>query len=258
MSIVFHLAAVVCYGICAYYCRANAFNKRQRTFVYLAILCQALALYETHPEIRFVTYHFGVAIAHYALFAMIAIAITDAKGTFSNSWFGLSLFAILGSILATVQLAEHEIESDSGLNVHFALATLAYCMFIMSTAQMLETLLRGRAISAHERADSSNSVSLLEMEHLVFRNVTWGFVFLTMTIMSGILVSIQGGAGLGGLTHKTLFAVLTWLFCAILLLGRWRQGWRGIIAMRWYAASTISLALSYLGTIFVLDLILQR
>ena len=58
--------------------------------------------------------------------------------------------------------------------------------------------------------------------------------------------------------HKTLFTLLSWLALAVLLWGRLTQGWRGRFAIRMlYAAATL-LLLGYVGSHFVLEVILAR
>ena len=52
--------------------------------------------------------------------------------------------------------------------------------------------------------------------------------------------------------------ILAWLVFAALLLGRARYGWRGRVALRWLLAGSVLLLLAYLGTKFVLEVLLGR
>jgi ABC-type uncharacterized transport system permease subunit len=58
--------------------------------------------------------------------------------------------------------------------------------------------------------------------------------------------------------HKTLFAVLSWLTFAVLLGGRTLRGWRGRTALRWTLFGFALLMLAYVGSRFVLEVILGR
>ena len=58
--------------------------------------------------------------------------------------------------------------------------------------------------------------------------------------------------------HKTVFAVLSWLIFAWLLAGRWRYGWRGRTALRWTLSGFVMLLLAYVGSRFVLEVLLAR
>ena len=44
----------------------------------------------------------------------------------------------------------------------------------------------------------------------------------------------------------------------VLLLGRWRHGWRGAIAVRWTLTAMALLVLAFFGSKFVLELVLHR
>ena len=61
-----------------------------------------------------------------------------------------------------------------------------------------------------------------------------------------------------GWDHKTVFSVLAWLVFAVLLAGRARFGWRGRQATRWLYTGTALLLLAYVGSRFVLEVVLHR
>jgi ABC-type uncharacterized transport system permease subunit len=51
---------------------------------------------------------------------------------------------------------------------------------------------------------------------------------------------------------------LAWALMAWLLWGRWQSGWRGKRAARLVYGSALLLLLAYVGTRFVLEVLLQR
>jgi len=55
-----------------------------------------------------------------------------------------------------------------------------------------------------------------------------------------------------------VFSVLAWLSFAVLLGGRARFGWRGRTARRVLYAGTALLLLAYVGSRFVLEVVLAR
>ena len=55
-----------------------------------------------------------------------------------------------------------------------------------------------------------------------------------------------------------MFSVLAWLTFAVLLLGRARFGWRGRTARRVLYAGSVLLLLAYVGSRFVLEVVLGR
>jgi ABC-type uncharacterized transport system permease subunit len=44
----------------------------------------------------------------------------------------------------------------------------------------------------------------------------------------------------------------------LLLAGRWRYGWRGRKALRWTLAGFVTLLIAYVGSRFVLEVVLSR
>ena len=58
--------------------------------------------------------------------------------------------------------------------------------------------------------------------------------------------------------HKTIFSLLGWAVFAALLAGRRLRGWRGRRATRWLYAGALLLLLSYVGSRFVLEVLLGR
>jgi ABC-type uncharacterized transport system permease subunit len=55
-----------------------------------------------------------------------------------------------------------------------------------------------------------------------------------------------------------VFAILSWLVFGGLLLGRHFRGWRGRTALVWTITGFTLLLLAYLGTQFVLEVLLGR
>ncbi|WP_347554994.1 cytochrome c biogenesis protein CcsA [Robbsia sp. KACC 23696] len=99
---------------------------------------------------------------------------------------------------------------------------------------------------------------LLTMEKLLFRMISAGFALLTLTLLSGALFSEQLLDRAFSLDHKTVFAVLSWLMFGGLVAGRHFYGWRGRTALRWVLASFVALLLAYVGSRFVLEVLLHR
>jgi ABC-type uncharacterized transport system permease subunit len=99
---------------------------------------------------------------------------------------------------------------------------------------------------------------LLTLEKLLFRLISAGFVVLTLALVSGILFSEQLFHRPLRFDHKTVFAVLSWLMFGGVLAGRTLYGWRGRTALRWVLASFGALLLAYVGSRFVLEVLLHR
>jgi ABC-type uncharacterized transport system permease subunit len=94
---------------------------------------------------------------------------------------------------------------------------------------------------------------LLRLESLTLRFVAAGFVMLTLTLVLGAWFATPWHWD-----HKTVFSALSWLVFATLLIGRARFGWRGRQAVRWLVAGSTLLLLAYVGSRFVLEVVLHR
>jgi ABC-type uncharacterized transport system permease subunit len=99
---------------------------------------------------------------------------------------------------------------------------------------------------------------LLTMEKLLFRIIWAGFILLTLTLVSGVIYSEELLGKAARFNHKTVFGVLSWIIFAALLSGRTIYGWRGRVAVRWTLAGFLALVLAYIGSRFVLEVILGR
>ena len=94
---------------------------------------------------------------------------------------------------------------------------------------------------------------LMRLERLTFRFVEAGFVVLTLVLLLGVATSARWRWD-----HKTVFSLLAWAVFAALLAGRYWQGWRGQRATRWLYAGAVLLLLAYVGSRFVIEVLLGR
>lgn len=143
--------------------------------------------------------------------------------------------------------------------LHFLMAMLAYSLFTLAALHAIlmavteKRLHRGRLTPLF-----AGLPPLLTMEALLFRLIHIAFALLTLTLASGVLFSEQIFGKALPLNHKTVFAVLSWLIFGALLVGRHRYGWRGRTALRWTLTGFAVLLLAYVGSRFVLEVILGR
>jgi len=146
-----------------------------------------------------------------------------------------------------------------GFRMHFVAAMLAYSLFALAAVHAVFLNFAERQLHRRHLSRGLNALPpILALEDLLFRMITAGFALLTLTLGSGIFFSeaIYGKAM--SLDHKTIFALISWVIFAALLLGRWRLGWRGRLAQRWLVTGFLSLILAYVGSRFVVEAILQR
>ncbi|MFC5476443.1 cytochrome C assembly family protein [Paraherbaspirillum soli] len=100
--------------------------------------------------------------------------------------------------------------------------------------------------------------ALLTMEKLLFRLIAFGFILLTLTVLSGVVFSEELFGKAFRWDHKTIFTMLSWALFGLLLAGRKWQGWRGRTALGFTLTGFAILFLAYVGSRFVLEVVLHR
>jgi ABC-type uncharacterized transport system permease subunit len=115
-----------------------------------------------------------------------------------------------------------------------------------------ERAMRSRLKTPGLRAETP-ALPLLTLEKLTYRFVWAGFVVLSLALALGVWVT-----PVWHWDHKTVFSLLGWLVLAGLLAGRQAFGWRGRLATRGLYAGAALLLLAYVGSRFVLEVLLHR
>lgn len=147
--------------------------------------------------------------------------------------------------------------TDWRILLHAGMALLAFSTLLMGALAAVMLSLQERALKARRFAAWMERVPpLTQVEALVFHLITAGFVLLTLALLTGALFVENLLAQ--HLAHKTVLSVLAWLVYGGLLLARWRLGIRGQRAARWVWVATVCLTLAFLGSKFVLEVVLQR
>ena len=148
---------------------------------------------------------------------------------------------------------------DPLFTLHFAIAMLAYSLFIVATVHAIVMLAEEKWLRRGVLPPFLKSLPpLLEMEALLFRILLAAFVLLTMTVVSGVFFSEQLFGKPLTFSQKTVFAIVSWFIFGGLLAGHYFRGWRGRKAVNWTLAGFTVLLLAYVGSKVVLELIMQR
>jgi ABC-type uncharacterized transport system permease subunit len=143
--------------------------------------------------------------------------------------------------------------------IHFLMAMLAYSLFMLAAMHaVLMAIAEKRLHKGRLTPLLAGLPPLLTMEALLFRLIHIAFALLTLTLASGIVFSEALFGKAAAFDHKTVFAVISWFIFAHLLAGRHFFGWRGRKALRWTLAGFATLLLAYVGSRFVLEVILGR
>lgn len=143
------------------------------------------------------------------------------------------------------------------IQLHAWLALLSYATLSLAAVLAVMLWLQERALRQRRIRSTSNVLPpLVLIETLLFRVIAAGFLLLTLALVSGVLFVDDLLAQ--HLVHKTVLSVLAWLVFGALLFGRIRFGWRGRRAVRLTLLAMGLLLLSFFGSKFVLEVVLQR
>lgn len=242
----------------------------------LVLLTHGLLLHETIFRDNGMVFGFA-----YALSAMLWLGI----GIY---WIESFFFALagLGLIVTPVALIASLLPllfpgsqilgyAASGLfKFHFIIANVAYGLFTLAAFHAVLMLLAERRLHTFSRPGAGMAVPMREplwlgrwldllpplmtLEKLLFRLIGAGFVLLTLTIVSGVLFSETIFNRAARFDHKTVFALVSWVMFGGILLARRLYGWRGRVALRWVIAAFCMLLLAYVGSRFVLEVVVHR
>ncbi|MEO5376294.1 MAG: cytochrome c biogenesis protein CcsA [Magnetococcus sp. DMHC-6] len=148
---------------------------------------------------------------------------------------------------------------DPLLVTHLVLSLLAYGLFSMAFVLALLSSFQERALRA-KRFDKFFDIMppLDSIEEILFFCVGWGFILLTLSIISGAFFSKQQSGFYFQFSHKVVFSWVTWLLFGTLLLGRKLYGWRGRKAVRLTGFGYLCIVLAYFGVKFVTEVFLSK
>ena len=154
--------------------------------------------------------------------------------------------------------------NNNWFKVHIVIALAAYGLFTIAALHALMMFALTRTL--HDKSNlhpwlqkiATGLPALMTLEKLLFRMLGVGFILLTLTLLTGVVFSEALFGHAMKLDHKTVFSLLAWLVFAMLLLGHYFSGWRGRLALRYTLAGFALLLLSYIGSQFVFEVILQR
>ena len=148
--------------------------------------------------------------------------------------------------------------SSAWLPLHWALGIASYGLF--GTAVVHAWFMTRTEERIRLAVDPHSGLPLLTLERLTFRFVAAGFLLLSATLVIGVAFGehLYGQGVAWRWDHKTVFSLLSWLTFAVLLIGRVRFGWLGRRAVRVLYVGAGLLFLAYVGSRFVLEILLGR
>lgn len=173
---------------------------------------------------------------------------------------GIILFPLAGLFLAIDEfLAPPTAPFPLGwqIKLHVAIALVAFSLLAIAAVLALLLAAQERALRTRQLSTWARALPpLTQTESLMFRLIGTGFALLTLTLLSGVLFVHNLRAQ--HQTHTAILSLIAWIIFGVLLVGRWRWGWRGNRAVRMTLTGMAILLLAFFGSKFVLELILHR
>jgi len=259
--ILLYVVVAALYGACVWLRKPPARPAAATSLVAVALVLHAITIVRAVFTPEGMDLSFPQALSLVAWLTVIVALLSGLLGKLPAVGNVILPVAALCALVPLAGGAPHRFAyaGESWAAIHIGVALVGYALFTVAALQaLLLTGLEKRLHSGVALPESDGTVPLLTLERFMFRLVGAGFVLLTLTIVSGLVFSEEVFGRPVTFTHKNVFSVLGWLTFGILLFGRWRYGWRGRPALYWILAGTALLVLGYLGSKFVLEVILRR
>jgi ABC-type uncharacterized transport system permease subunit len=225
----------------------------------IALILHAYLLYQSIILANGLDFGFFNAASLIGWLVALIVLLTSLYRPLENLLLFLFPIAAL-VILLEIFIPDERILSDSlsaGLRIHILLSICAYSLLMISALQAILLAVQEKLIKEKHAAKIMNTLPPLQvMEELLVQIIVIGFFTLSLSLASGMMFIDNLFAQ--HLIHKTVLSILAWVIYSILLWGRWAAGWRGKRIIRWSLGGFSALLLAYVGSKFVLEIILQR
>ena len=141
--------------------------------------------------------------------------------------------------------------------LHILIAMLSYaCLFFTSIRAFTINFQENSLRDLKTKKPDLSLPSLIELDASLHRLLLITFLLLSGTVMSGVIVNLDSGNTPLVFDHKTFFSLLAWLLISCIVAGKFFFGWRGRMVAKMTMIGCFLVILSYLGTQFVIEIIL--
>ena len=162
----------------------------------------------------------------------VALMLIVLRRRMKTDW--LSVIAMPATLLVMTYAALQPMEihdlmpalRSAWFGVHIGSAVLSYASFVIAGCIGLRYLLSARKEPGDDR-------TLRQMDYLSYRLVAFGFLFLTVVILSGAIWAEQAWSSFWSWDPKEVWALITWIIYAVYLHLRLRRKRSGK-AMAWF------------------------
>ncbi len=261
-----HLLAIL--SFCAYLIsglwliKAFYWHQKKRIAVYFAWF--AVITHTVYISLFFVQIQaldFGFFSIASMISALVALLLLLASLTKPVESLGIIIFPLAAIMLGLDIAFNDDLPSAPQyswqMNTHIFSSIIAFSLLMIAALQALFLAIQEKQLRCHPPKKFILSLPALQtMESLLFQMISVGLLFLSMSLITGILFIEDLFAQ--HLVHKTALSLLAWVIFSALILGRLRYGWRGQTAVKLTLAGFVLLLLGYFGSKLVLEIILDK
>ena len=211
-----------------------------------AIAAQSLAVFGLHESLIFLSW------------LILAIYFVVARKT-ANSVNAIFVLPLVAAMLAFAKFMDNDLRPlppalhSHWLGIHVTFCFLGYACFVLAFCFSVLYLWQERELKSR-KVDRYffrlPSVGLLDS--LGYKSVAFGFVFLSMGLISGSVWAQRAWGSFWSWDPKETWSLIMWLLYLVYLHGRLRHGWKGRKSAYIAIAGFIIMLFTYLGVSFLL------
>ncbi|MDQ7091598.1 MAG: cytochrome c biogenesis protein CcsA [Methylococcales bacterium] len=255
-------------SICAYLggsaCLIKGFCQQPKRFIaiysaWLAVIVHFIYLGVVFLQMNY--FNFSLFNTASLISALVVLLLLLASLTKPVEKLGLVIFPFTALLLALDVIFPDKYSSFQSyswqMNAHIFSSIIAFSLLSIAALQALFLAIQEKQLRCHPpRKFILNLPALQTMESLLFQMITIGLIFLSTSLLTGVLFIEDLFAQ--HLVHKTVLSIVAWLIFSALLTGRLNYGWRGQTAVRFTLVGFLLLLLAYFGSKLVLEVILNK
>lgn len=225
----------------------------------VAVILHAIVLYNA----LFVSEGLNLGFFNAGSLILWIIALTIVLAAFGNPVENLIIFLLplagISILLERFFPVNHTLMPAEAmeLKIHILMSLMAYALLTIAAVHAVILSIQDKHLRNRKPGGFIRALPPLQtMENLLFQMIGLGFFLHSIALITGMIYLEDMFAQ--HLVHKTILSIISWFVFATLLWGRWRFGWRGSTAIRWTLAGFFLLLLAYLGSKWVMEIILGR
>jgi ABC-type uncharacterized transport system permease subunit len=146
------------------------------------------------------------------------------------------------------------VSNKGWLAAHIILIFTGYAALVLSFGASLLYLVQERRLKSKQPTTLISFLPALEViDQIGYRSLLLGFPFMTLGLLTGLVVAVTTYGHMDFLDPKILLSLLMWAVYMVMVFTRWNSGWRGrraaVLATFAFVAALAAWAANYFSTI---------